>query len=76
MSSNSVFVNSREVKDKESLAGTLAGILKLNESYILQKLSRNKAFVWIKRKVTPQEEDQIKTLKLEGVAIIKESKRF
>ncbi len=76
LNSNSVFVNSREVKDKPGLAKTLAGILRLNESYILQRLSRNKAFVWIKRKITPQEEDQIKKLKLEGVAIIKESKRF
>ena len=76
LNSNSVFVNSREVADKESLAATLAGVLKLNESYILQRLSRNKAFVWIKRKITPQEEDEIKKLKLDGVAIIKESKRF
>ena len=35
---------------------TLAGILKLNESYILQRLSRDKAFIWIKRKITPLEE--------------------
>ncbi len=76
LNSNSVFVNAREVKDKESLARTLAGILKIDESYILQKLSKNKAFVWIKRKITPQEEEAIKKLKLDGVAIIKESKRF
>ena len=76
LNSNSVFVNARGVKDKLALAKTLSGILKLNESYILQRLSRDKAFVWIKRKITPQEEEQIKKLKLEGVAIIKESKRF
>ncbi len=76
LTSNSVFVNAREIKDREGTAETLAHILKLNESYIFQKLSKNKAFVWIKRKITPQEEDDIKKLKLDGVAIIKESKRF
>ena len=43
---------------------------------MLQRLLRNKAFVWIKRKITPQEEDAITKLKISGVAIIKESKRF
>ncbi|MDO8525510.1 MAG: penicillin-binding transpeptidase domain-containing protein [Candidatus Omnitrophota bacterium] len=76
LNSNSVFVNSREVKDKPALAKTLSGILKLNESYILQRLSRDKAFVWIKRKISPQEEEAIKKLKLEGVSTRKESKRF
>ncbi|MDD5428654.1 MAG: penicillin-binding transpeptidase domain-containing protein [Candidatus Omnitrophica bacterium] len=76
LNSNSVFVNAREVKDKKALARTLAKILELKESYVMQRLARDKAFVWIKRKITPQEAETIKKLKLEGVAIIKESKRF
>ncbi|MDD5136393.1 MAG: penicillin-binding transpeptidase domain-containing protein [Candidatus Omnitrophica bacterium] len=76
LSSNSVFVNAREIKNKKKTARLLAGVLGLNESYILQRLSRDKAFVWIKRKITPQEEENLKRLKLDGVAIIKESKRF
>ncbi|MDD3905894.1 MAG: penicillin-binding transpeptidase domain-containing protein [Candidatus Omnitrophica bacterium] len=76
LNSNSVFVNSREVKDKKAVAKKLAGILNLSDSYILQRLSRDKAFVWIKRKISPQEELEIKKLKIPGVAVIKESKRF
>ncbi|MFA6321731.1 MAG: penicillin-binding transpeptidase domain-containing protein, partial [Candidatus Omnitrophota bacterium] len=76
LNSNSVFVNARAVKGKKALAKTLSRVLKLKESYIMQRLSRDKAFVWIKRKITPQEEEELKKLKLEGVAVIKESKRF
>jgi cell division protein FtsI/penicillin-binding protein 2 len=76
LNSNSVFVNAREVKDKKALARTLAKVLSLKESYVMQRLARDKAFVWIKRKISPREEAEIKKLKLEGVAIIKESKRF
>ncbi|MFA5144045.1 MAG: penicillin-binding transpeptidase domain-containing protein [Candidatus Omnitrophota bacterium] len=76
LNSNSVFVNAREIKNKRGTARALARVLNLKESYILQRLSRDKAFVWIKRKITPQEEDALKKLKLDGVAVLKESKRF
>lgn len=76
LNSNSVFVNARAVKNKKALAKALSGILNIKESYILQRLARDKAFVWIKRKISPQEEEALKKLKLEGVAVIKESKRF
>jgi len=76
LTSNSVFANAREIKDKRKVARTLSLLLNLNESYIMQRISRDKSFVWIKRKITPAEEDALKRLKISGVEIIKESKRF
>lgn len=76
LNSDSVFANPYFVKDKRRASRLLAPILKCSESYISQRLSRDKGFVWLKRKVTPQESAAIKNLKLEGIEIVKESKRY
>lgn len=76
LNSNSVFANARLIKDKRRIAVQLASILSLNEQFVLGRLSKNKGFVWIKRKITDQEYAEIKKLKIEGVDVIEESKRF
>ena len=55
LNADSVFANARIVKDKTRTARTLSEILGLDEAYVLGRLSRDKGFVWIKRKVSPQE---------------------
>jgi len=76
LNSDSVFANARQIKNKRLAAKQLASILHLNERYVSQRLARDKGFVWIKRKITPSESAQIKSSKIEGIEIIKESKRF
>ena len=76
LNSDSVYANARLVKNKIRAAEILSGILNLREEFIMGRLSRDKSFVWIKRKVTPQESYAIKKLKMPGIEIIKESKRF
>lgn len=73
---DSIFANAREVRNKRKTAQTLSSILNINGNIILEKLSRDKSFVWIKRKVSPLESLQIKKAKLAGIDMIKESKRF
>ncbi|MBN2452819.1 MAG: penicillin-binding protein [Candidatus Omnitrophica bacterium] len=75
INSDSVFANAREVNDKEAVAGKLSRILNLDRKYILERLSRDKGFIWIKRKITPRESDEIKALKIKGIELIEESKR-
>lgn len=76
LNSDSVFANPRVVKNKKFVAGRLASILKISENVILQKLARDKGFLWIKRKISDQESSQIKSLKIEGIGVVRESKRF
>ena len=76
LNSDSVFANPYFIKDKRKAARSLAPILKESESYISQRLSKNKGFVWLKRKITPQQSEAIKALKLDGIEIVKESKRY
>jgi len=76
LNSDSIFANARDVNNKKKTARALSQILNLKENFILARLSRDKSFVWIKRKITPEESAKIKNLKMEGIGIIKESKRF
>ncbi len=73
---DSVFANPREVFRKEHASKVLASILKLDEGVILDRLKRDKGFVWIKRKISRHESEAIKKLKIKGIELIKESKRF
>jgi cell division protein FtsI/penicillin-binding protein 2 len=75
LNTDSVFANARIVKDKEKTAKTLAGILNLGESYVLERLSRDKGFVWIKRKISSEESAKVRQLKIAGIDVVGESKR-
>ena len=48
----------------------------LNQDFIKERLSREKGFVWIKRKITNKEAARLKKFNLTGVGYIDESKRF
>ncbi len=75
INTDSVFANARLVKDKALCAEAVAAALKLDEKFVLERLSRDKGFVWIKRKITSQESAEIKKLKIKGIELIEESKR-
>ncbi|MFH1799157.1 MAG: penicillin-binding transpeptidase domain-containing protein [Candidatus Omnitrophota bacterium] len=71
----SVCCNPRVVKDKNQLSNVLKEKLNVEKNVILEKLHKDKAFIWIKRKVTPEEAEKIKALKIAGVEIVAESER-
>lgn len=73
---DSVFANPRQIENKKYVARKLASILKINENFVYGRLMKDKSFVWIKRKITAEEAASIKALKIEGLGIIQESKRY
>lgn len=73
---DSVYADSRQVKNKLKTARIVSSILNLKEDFVSERLSRDKSFIWIKRKVSPEEARKIKRAKLKGVGLIKESKRL
>jgi cell division protein FtsI/penicillin-binding protein 2 len=75
LNTDSVFANPREIDDKEYTARLVSSVLGMDNRFVSERLSKDKSFVWIKRKITPQESDAIKKLKLSGIELIKESKR-
>jgi len=43
---------------------------------LAEKLSSGKRFVWVKRKLAPEQADHVRTLDIEGIGFVPESKRF
>ncbi|HTL47502.1 MAG TPA: penicillin-binding protein 2 [Verrucomicrobiae bacterium] len=62
--------------EKEDLVRDLGVILKLPRDYLDERLSRNKAFVWIKRKISEEEAAKIQALRHPALGTIEEYRRF
>ncbi len=62
--------------EKEELIKQLTKILGLEESFLRERLMRDKAFVWLKRRTTYEEADKVRALKSSGLGISKEYRRF
>jgi cell division protein FtsI (penicillin-binding protein 3) len=74
---DSVYVNPKEIKNTKAAAKKLSKILKINRRVITRKLKNKKSsFVWLKRKASFDEAEQIKTAAIKGVDTVKESKRY
>lgn len=71
----SVFADPRFVKDKEGAAATVASILKLDQKKISEMLKANRKFVWIKRRVSPEEASKIAEAKMPGIFLMTENGR-
>jgi cell division protein FtsI (penicillin-binding protein 3) len=74
---DSVYAAPKEISenDRQSITRELSAILELDAEVLRNKLSRPKSFVWLARKITPQQSEAIKALNLKGIGFIKESKR-
>jgi len=64
------------IENKEEAARLLACLLNLDPHGLLKKFSTDRHFVWIKRHVSPGEWERVKELKIKGIGVIEEPKRF
>jgi len=71
----SLYASPNEIKDKEVVVKRLAPVLNVDPAYLRERLNRKKSFIWIKRKLSPEESQAVKNLKIKGLGFIKESKR-
>ena len=62
--------------EKDFLAKKVSEILNLETSFVQERLSRDKAFVWLKRRVRLEEANQIRALERPVLGILEEYKRF
>jgi cell division protein FtsI/penicillin-binding protein 2 len=74
---DSVYISPNEIKDKnkEAIIAKLAPILNLDTAYLRDRIYRKKSFIWLARKITPEQSGAIKKLNTRGIGLIKESKR-
>ncbi len=73
---NSVYARPRRIKDKDQAAKVLSDILEIDESSILGKLHEGKAFVWLKRRVSPLVTEKLAQSDLPGIFTDTEYQRF
>jgi len=73
---DSVYADARKVVDIERTADQLAAILQIHREELRGRLKRGKSFEWIARKISQQEGEQIKALRLQGIYFLKENRRF
>jgi cell division protein FtsI/penicillin-binding protein 2 len=72
----SVYAETTKIKNPLVAASTLAVVLEEPEADLQKKLSSKRNFVWLKRRVEPTLAEKVRSLKIDGVQLIKESKRF
>ena len=73
---DSVYADPRLIKTPSIVAKHLHLILEKDEKMLLGRLTSQKHFVWLKRRVSPDVAEKVKALKVDGISMIKESKRF
>ncbi len=72
----SIYAHPKQVEKKAHTAKQLARILDTKRGTILNLLKRNRPFVWIKRKVSPEKVARVKALRLQGIGVTRESRRY
>jgi cell division protein FtsI (penicillin-binding protein 3) len=73
---DSVFANPREVRDVAATAERLAAALDLDVREVEARLAGRRQFAWIERHVTGEEAAKVRALKLAGVGLMPEPRRF
>jgi cell division protein FtsI (penicillin-binding protein 3) len=72
----SVYVNPNEFSENPETVALLARTLGLKEAALVEKIHSDRQFVWLKRKIPPQETAALRSLGIKGVGHATESQRF
>jgi cell division protein FtsI (penicillin-binding protein 3) len=59
-----------------ALCGALEDCTSRERDSLLERFGRQRAFVYVRRQVSPEQARRVKALELEGIGFMKESKRF
>ncbi len=72
---DSIFANPREIQNPVDAAEKLAAALRVDRSQLFDRLTSHRKFVWVKRRVSIAESQQIKALNIDGVYSMREGRR-
>jgi cell division protein FtsI (penicillin-binding protein 3) len=73
---DSVYADPSEIGDAAAAARRLAPVLGMKPGDLKEKLDSDRRFVWLRRKIDPDLRRRIESLGIEGVAFVRESKRY
>jgi len=74
--STSVYAVPDEIEDAHAAARSLSAALDLKPAEALERLQSDKGFVWIRRQIDPGDAAKVRALKLRGIHLVPEPKRF
>ena len=72
----SLFANARVVSDPVGVSLALKEILGGSVGDYLEKLNGRRSYVWLKRKINPDQKGKIEKLGIDGLGFVTESRRF
>jgi cell division protein FtsI (penicillin-binding protein 3) len=72
----SVYAHPRQIKEKVKTAKYLSRILGERQRNILKLVERDRSFVWIKRRIEPDQAEKVRELELKGVGVTTETRRY
>jgi cell division protein FtsI (penicillin-binding protein 3) len=72
----SLYANPQEIESPREAARSLGPILGVPVAELERKLSGDRRYVWIERKITPEERRRVMDLEIEGLGFASESRRF
>lgn len=73
---DSVYADPKKIVDVEKTVKDLASVLQTDREELREKLKSRRSFEWVQRKISPKESGEIKTLRLPGIYLLKENRRF
>ncbi len=77
---DSVYANPRVLQksgvDPVYAAGKLSALLGVDQERLVKRLTSKRYFVWVKRRLSPMQAKAVEALKLPGVALMGEARRF
>ena len=76
MTVESAFAVPTQVDDPQATAKALAGVLGGDRSEIEARLTTDRSFSWVQRKLDPRQSDAVRELDLDGIDFVRESRRY
>jgi cell division protein FtsI (penicillin-binding protein 3) len=73
---SSIFAAPRDIEDPAAAAAALAPLLDFDEEKLTRRLTGKRAFVWLRRRVSPDKAREVKALGLRGIGLRAEPKRY
>lgn len=73
---DSIYADPSKISDPEQAAARLAGVLDVDRARIRTLLSRRGSFVWVARRVSPDQKQRVQELGIDGIYTIPEPQRF
>jgi cell division protein FtsI (penicillin-binding protein 3) len=72
----SVYAHPHQIKDKRKTAQRLSSPLGESEKMLLSQLESDRPFVWLKRRIDPENAKVVEAMAIEGLGVTSETRRF